>query len=91
MERWGWRESHCHLPDFAFVLGTSPQLHAATLIDDLPTADVRRFESELMAYMHENHEDTLTDINQSQQLSDEAKATLDEAIEKFKSNFRASA
>ena len=44
-----------------------------------------------MAYMHEHHEDTLIDINQSQQLSDEAKATLDEAIEKFKSNFRASA
>ena len=44
-----------------------------------------------MAYMHEHHEDTLTDINQSQQLSDEAKATLDEAIVKFKSNFRASA
>ena len=66
-------------------------LHAATLIDDLPTADVRRFESELLAYMHEHHEDTLADINQSQQLSDEAKATLDEAIEKFKSNFRASA
>jgi len=65
-------------------------LYAATLIDELPTPDVRRFESELIAYMHEHYEDTLTDITQTQQLSDAAKATLDEAIEKFKGSFRAS-
>ena len=66
-------------------------LRAGVSIDDLPTEDVRRFESELLEYMHHNHEELLGEITSSQQFSDEQQAVVDEAIEKFKNGFQGSA
>ncbi|NKB66995.1 MAG: F0F1 ATP synthase subunit alpha [Candidatus Latescibacteria bacterium] len=66
-------------------------LRAGISIDNLPTEDVRRFESELLEYMQQNHGELLEEITSSEQFSDEQQAVVDEAIEKFKSSFRASA
>ena len=61
------------------------------LIDDLPTADVRRFEGEMLQHMRDHHQDLLDRINESGDLSDEDTDALHQAIEKFKGSFRASA
>ena len=60
------------------------------LIEELPTVDVRRFESELLRYVRELHQDLLDAITQSEALSDEQQAQLDEIVAKFKSSFKAS-
>jgi F-type H+/Na+-transporting ATPase subunit alpha len=59
-------------------------------IQDLPTADVRRFEREYLEYLHDRHQDLLDGITESQELGDETKAQLDEATAKFKAGFKAS-
>jgi F-type H+/Na+-transporting ATPase subunit alpha len=61
------------------------------LMDDLPTADVRRFEGELLQYMRDHHQDVIDGINKSTDLSDEAAQAVHQAIEKFKGSFKASA
>ena len=67
---------------------------ALSIIDhvlDLPTSDLGRFETELLAHVHERHSDLLAAIGESRDLSDEVKTRLDEAIEEFKGSFRPSA
>ncbi len=66
-------------------------LSVGVQVDELPTVDVRRFEGEVLAYMRDQHQDVLDDITQTEALSDEAKVRIDEAIEKVKSGFQASA
>ncbi len=66
-------------------------LSVGVQVDELPTVDVRRFEGEVLAYMHDQHQDVLDEITQTEELSDEAKAGIDEAIEKVKSGFQTSA
>jgi F-type H+-transporting ATPase subunit alpha len=65
-------------------------LFAATsgLMDDLPTAAVQRFEKELLAHVRTVHWSVLEEINKSLAFSDETKAKVQEAVAKFKSNFR---
>lgn len=63
-------------------------LFAANLVDDLPTEDVRRFERELLAYLR--HNDSIDEIRQTEDLTDENAAQLAETIEKFKRGFRVS-
>jgi len=58
---------------------------------DLPTADVRRFEGELLAYMRDRQSDLMATIRDTRDLSDESKEQLKAAIERFKSTFRPSA
>ena len=65
-------------------------LYAVRMIGELPTVDVRRFERELLQYVRELHQDLLDAITQSEELSDEQQAQLDEIVEKFKSGFKAS-
>ncbi len=65
-------------------------LYASKLVDDLPTEDVRRFESELLAHMRDSQKDLLDVIRTSQDLSAESAEKLKNAIEKFKSGFRVS-
>ena len=65
-------------------------LSAGVQADALPTVDVRRFEGEVLAYMRDQHQDVLDEITQTEALSDEAKARIDEVIEKVKSGFQAS-
>ena len=63
-------------------------LFAADLVDDLPTEDVRRFERELLAHLR--HSDSIDEIRQTEDLTDENAAQLAETIEKFKRGFRVS-
>jgi F-type H+-transporting ATPase subunit alpha len=62
-------------------------IYAAThgFVDDIPVADVRRFEAELMASMKSSHPDLLEEIRSTQQLPDTDR--LDAAITEFKGLF----
>ena len=57
---------------------------------DLPTADVQRFESELLSYMRDHQSESMMEIKESRDLSDEAKDNLSAAIEEFKRGFQTS-
>ena len=65
-------------------------LAAIDFILDLPTADVRRFEEELLAYMRDRQSELMATIRDSRDLSDESKEQMGAAIETFKSTFRTS-
>ncbi|BDU70337.1 ATP synthase subunit alpha [Geothrix oryzae] len=58
--------------------------------DDLPVAQVRRFESELMAYLDVNAPEVLRGIRDTKVLSDDAKAQLKTQVAAFKETFQAS-
>ena len=58
---------------------------------DLPTADIGRFEAELLVYMREHQSELMREIYESRDLSDETREKLDAAIEEFKGGFRPSA
>ena len=57
---------------------------------DLPTADLARFEAELLAYLRDRQPELLAGIKESRELGDEAKEKLGAAIEEFKGGFRSS-
>jgi len=58
---------------------------------DLPTADIGRFEAELLAYMRDHQSELMRAIYESRDLNDEAREKLNAAIEEFKGGFRPSA
>jgi F-type H+-transporting ATPase subunit alpha len=62
-------------------------IYAATngYVDDIEVSDVRRFESELIAFFRSSHSDLLEEIRTKAVLPDTAK--LDSAIEDFKKLF----
>jgi F-type H+-transporting ATPase subunit alpha len=62
----------------------------AGLLDELPTEDVLRFEGELLEHMHQNHEEVMSTIRDSQDFADETRDQVHAAIEQFKSGFVAS-
>ena len=66
-------------------------LVASNLVDDLPTADTRRFERELLTHMRDSHSELMAGIRDSQNLSDEDANKLKDAIKAFKSGFQVSA
>jgi F-type H+-transporting ATPase subunit alpha len=57
---------------------------------DLPTADLARFETELLAYLRDRQPELMAGIKESRELGDEAKEKLGAAIEEFKGSFRPS-
>ncbi|HIG57139.1 MAG TPA: F0F1 ATP synthase subunit alpha [Candidatus Latescibacteria bacterium] len=57
---------------------------------DLPTADLARFEAELLAYLRDRQPELMAGIKESRELGDEAKEKLGAAIEEFKGGFRSS-
>ena len=59
-------------------------------VDDLPVAQVRRFEAELMAYLDVNAPEVLRGIRDTKALSDDAKAQLKTQVAAFKETFSAS-
>ncbi len=61
--------------------GTTGQL------DEVPIEDVRRFEAEFLDYLRREHRSALDSIAESGKLSDEAEATLKDAIGTFKQQF----
>jgi F-type H+/Na+-transporting ATPase subunit alpha len=59
-------------------------------LDDIPVADVRRFESELMEYLRSRHGDLMTGLRDDGQLTDERASEIESAIDNFKSSFQTS-
>ncbi len=59
------------------------------LLDDIPTASIRRFEGECVAYLQQKHEDLLPEIASKKTLDDALKAKLSSALQGFKAVFKA--
>ena len=64
--------------------GTSGEL------DDVPVADIRRFEREFLDYLQREESGLLTSIRETGQLSDDGLAALKNAITEFKKGFQTS-
>jgi F-type H+-transporting ATPase subunit alpha len=64
--------------------GTTGQL------DDVPVADIRKFEREFLDYLRREHKNVLTTIVETQKLEDGTVDSLKEAIAAFKSEFTTS-
>jgi F-type H+-transporting ATPase subunit alpha len=60
-------------------------------MDDVPVADVRRFESEVLAFMADKYPEVAEGIRLSGAMSDETQNTLKKAVADFKANFKPSA
>lgn len=58
-------------------------------LDSVPVGDVRRFETELLDHIRVAQEEILTEIRESQKLTDEAADSLTEVIKSFKKGFAA--
>ncbi|MFS8512776.1 MAG: F0F1 ATP synthase subunit alpha, partial [Planifilum fulgidum] len=67
-------------------------LYTATkgYLDDIPVADVRRFEREFLAFMDAEHADILKEIKEKKDLTEEIENRLKQAIESFKKGFAVS-
>jgi F-type H+-transporting ATPase subunit alpha len=59
-------------------------------LDDIPTAKVRQFESDLLAFVERKHADINKDLVAKRAIDDGIKAKLTAAIEEFKAEFKAS-
>ena len=59
-------------------------------LDSVPVADVGRFESEFIEHVSASRASILSDIRDSQKLSDETEAQLVEAVGEFKRGFATS-
>src|ERR1700742_1125488 len=56
-------------------------------LDDVPTEDIRRFESEFLDYLRRNQGGLLTAIRETKDLTDDNINTLKEAIDRFRHTF----
>jgi F-type H+/Na+-transporting ATPase subunit alpha len=59
------------------------------LVDDVPVEAMRKFESELLAFMDGRHPDLLKTIREKKVIDDSLKPTLESAIKGFKATFEA--
>ncbi|WP_369200221.1 F0F1 ATP synthase subunit alpha [Streptomyces sp. PU-14G] len=59
-------------------------------MDDVPVEDIRRFERELLDYMHREESGLLTSIREGAKMSDDTIQTLGDAVERFKTQFETS-
>jgi F-type H+-transporting ATPase subunit alpha len=66
-------------------------LAAIEYVLEFPTADVRRFEQELLQYMRDRQPEILADIRDSGNLSDETKEKMNAALDTFRGAFKPSA
>jgi len=64
-------------------------LYAGTrgYLDNVEVSQVGAYEKELLAHLHADHADLLSDIKSSKKLSDEAEAKLKSVLEDFTSKF----
>ena len=60
-------------------------------LDDIPVADVRRFESELMEFLRSRHGDLMSGLREDGQLSDDRADELASAVDSFRDSFQRSA
>jgi F-type H+-transporting ATPase subunit alpha len=58
-------------------------------IDDIPVADITRFESEFLAFMRSRHNELRSRIESSKQLNDADREQLSAALNEFKASFTA--
>jgi F-type H+-transporting ATPase subunit alpha len=65
-------------------------LYAVTnrYLDDVPTEDIARFETEFLEYMEKSHNNVLTDIREKKVLSDDNETELKTALDDFKKIFQ---
>ncbi|MGG4500887.1 F0F1 ATP synthase subunit alpha [Paenibacillus polymyxa] len=59
-------------------------------LDDIPVADVKRFEKDFLSFMESDHQDVLQSIRDTKDLIADNEAALKAAIEKFKKSFATS-
>ncbi|MEV5969052.1 F0F1 ATP synthase subunit alpha [Streptomyces sp. NPDC048018] len=59
-------------------------------MDDVPVADIRRFEAELLAYLRQNHSGLMTSIREGGKMSDDTLQSVADAIAEFKKQFETS-
>ncbi|MCB0385637.1 MAG: F0F1 ATP synthase subunit alpha, partial [Bdellovibrionales bacterium] len=66
-------------------------IYAATngFIDDVPEADVPRFESELMDFVQQKYKNVIQLLDEHKAIKDEVKSAMVEALEEFKAVFKA--
>lgn len=55
-------------------------------LDDIPVADVKRFEKDFLSFMVSDHQDVLQSIRDTKDLVADNEAALKAAIEKFKNH-----
>jgi F-type H+-transporting ATPase subunit alpha len=60
-------------------------------LDDIPVADIRRFEKEFHAFLDASHAGILASIRDSKKIEDETDKNLQAAIAEFKKGFSVSA
>lgn len=56
-------------------------------MDDVPVEDIRRFERELLEYMHREHKGLLTSIVEGGKMSDDTVQSLGDAVDAFRKQF----
>lgn len=59
-------------------------------LDDIPVADVKRFEKDFLSFMESDHQDVLQSIRDTKDLVADNETALKAAIEKFKKSFATS-
>ncbi|GAB3954867.1 F0F1 ATP synthase subunit alpha [Streptomyces sparsus] len=57
------------------------------LMDDVPVVDIRRFERELLDFLHREHKDLMTSIRDGGKMSDDTLQKLGELVNGFKQQF----
>ncbi|AXK34712.1 F0F1 ATP synthase subunit alpha [Streptomyces armeniacus] len=56
-------------------------------MDDVPVEDIRRFEREMLDYLHREHKSLMTSIVEGGKMSDDTIQSLDDAVTAFKKQF----
>ncbi|MCT2592387.1 F0F1 ATP synthase subunit alpha [Streptomyces sp. N2-109] len=56
-------------------------------MDDVPVADIRRFEREMLDFLHREHQSLLTSIVEGGKMSDDTMQSLADAVDSFKKQF----
>jgi F-type H+-transporting ATPase subunit alpha len=59
-------------------------------MDDVPVADVRRFEKELLDYLHRKEQGLMTSIREGAKMSDDTIQAIADAVVEFKKQFETS-
>jgi F-type H+-transporting ATPase subunit alpha len=59
-------------------------------MDDVPVADIRRFEKELLEYLHRKEQGLMTSIKEGGKMSDDTLTAIADAIADFKKQFETS-
>jgi F-type H+-transporting ATPase subunit alpha len=59
-------------------------------MDDVPVADIRRFEKELLEYLHRKEQGLMTSIKEGAKMSDDTIQAIGDAVAEFKKQFETS-